>query len=122
MDDQPHVPPAVAYSVAVPDDPELPLLHVNVLNVRAGVDEFFLTFGVVLPPQFKTPAEIQEAATEGVSLEAQTLFRCAVSPETMRSIVTLMQNQLQLQSALADQLTQQRRQVQTEQGEGMRHE
>jgi hypothetical protein len=122
MDEQPQAPPAVTYSVVLPEAPQLPLLHVNVLSVRAGVDEIFLTFGAVIPPEFKTPAEVQQAAAEGMPLEAQTLFRCAVSPEAMKNFVALMQAQLQAQSAAAERLAKQRRDAQAEQQEGIRHE
>lgn len=122
MDEQSQVPQAITYSIVVPEAPQLPLLHVNVLNIREGVDEFFLTFGVVMPPEFKTAAEAQEAVAEGKQLEAQPLFRCAVSPEVMKSFITLMQTHLQLQSATAERLTKQRREAQAEHQEGMSHE
>lgn len=104
MEEKPEVPPTVGYEVVVPEARDFPLLHVNALNVRFGVDEFFLTLGVVMPPEFRTQAEAEQA---GRQLEAQPVFRFAVSRQTMAKFLALMQAQLHMQTEMIARLQEQ---------------
>jgi hypothetical protein len=88
--------------IVMPDDPALPILHVNALNVRQGGDDFFLTLGVIAPPEFASPTDLE---ARGGKLEGQPLFRCAVSRQAMASFIELMQNQYQLQTVALERQT-----------------
>lgn len=102
MDEKPEIAGMASFVIVMPDDPNLPVLHVNALNVRQGGDEFFLTLGVIAPPEFASPAE---AEAKGGKLTGQPLFRCAVSRQTMESFMELMKNQYQLQTDALERQT-----------------
>ena len=73
---QPELEPApVTFNVTFADASNLPIHHVNALGLRAGSDEFFLTSGVVVPPD---QLEAATAAEVG-HLIAQPVFRFAIS-------------------------------------------
>lgn len=88
------------FSVIMPDAPDLPIQHVNVLDVRFAPDELFLTFGVVLPPAFASEAEAE--ATNVVS--AQPVFRCAVSRQVMQRFINIMASQYENQTHLLENM------------------
>ena len=67
-------------------DEKLPTHYVNSVNIRSGLEEFFLTFGTVVPFDLTDISDL-----EGIeSIKAHPLFRCAISRSTMRQIIDLM--------------------------------
>ena len=67
-------------------DENLPTHYVNSVNIRSGLEEFFLTFGTVVPFDITDISDL-----EGIeSIKAHPLFRCAVSRSTMKQIIDLM--------------------------------
>jgi len=70
------------------NEAEVPTLFVNVLNVRAGLEEFYLTFGTALPIEVKQIEELEAVDT----VKVRPLFRCAVTMSAMRQMIDLMEN------------------------------
>ena len=64
----------------------LPTLYVNSVSIQAGLDDFFLTFGVAQPLEITTSTDLEKIE----SINAQALFRCAVSRSMMKQMVDLM--------------------------------
>lgn len=93
-------PRSVTLNVTIADASNLPVHHVNALVVRSGVDEFFLTLGVVTPPD---QTEVV-TATEIGHLVAQPVFRFAISRETMAKFLAVMAGQYDDQTKLIRQL------------------
>ena len=93
-------PTPVQINVTIADASNLPIYHVNVLDLRAGSDEFLFTLGVGLPPN---QAEMA-AVTEAGHLVAQPVFRFAISRDTMEKFLTLMANQYDQQTTLIKRL------------------
>ncbi len=94
------IPPTTTYSIVVPDAPDLPLLHVNALNLRFGIDEFFFTLGVVLPPEVKDPSQVPE----NPRVTAEPVFRFAVSRQAMQKFIDLMVTQFNNQTAMIQEI------------------
>jgi hypothetical protein len=69
------------------DDRKLITHFVNIINVRGGVEEFYLTLGTSLPIEVTKPEDLEHIDT----IEAQALFRCAVTRKTMKQIIDLLQ-------------------------------
>lgn len=67
-------------------DSDLPIHYVNVVNVRAGQEEFYITLGTVVPPEV---ASIEDL--DAISLEAHSLFRFAVSRNILKQIIDVLQ-------------------------------
>jgi hypothetical protein len=88
------------YAIEVPDAPHLPLIHINALNLRYAVDEFFFTLGVVLPPEVKDTNEL--ASIE--RLTAEPVFRFAVSRQVMQRFIDLMVTQFNQQTEMIQRL------------------
>jgi hypothetical protein len=98
---QPELEPTpVTLDVRFADASNLPLQHVNAVSIRFAKDEFFIALGVVIPPD---PPEIAAAQQVGY-LEAQPVFRFAMSRDTMEKFLALAAGQYDQQSRLADQL------------------
>src|SRR5579863_7501267 len=98
---QPELEPASeVLEVKFADDSNMTLHHVNVASIRIARDEFFLTLGVIMPPY---PQEIVTAQQVGY-LEAQPVFRFAMSRETMEKFLSLAAGQYDQQTRLTDQL------------------
>ena len=98
---QPELEPTpVTLDVRITDASNLPLQHVNVANIRFAKDEFFVTLGVVTPPG---PPELAAAQQVGY-LEAQPVFRFAMSRDTMEKFLALAASQYDEQTRLTDQL------------------
>jgi hypothetical protein len=72
--------------VVFPDVSQMPVLHVNAMNLRFSTDEFFFTIGTAVPPEF----EHAEDAKDFEQVTAQPLFRFAASRETMKQFIDLM--------------------------------
>ncbi len=75
--------------VTMSDATNLPIYHVNAMNLRGSVDEFFFTLGVVQPPDRTELSAIKETG----NIQAQPIFRFAIShftevtkPITVRKI------------------------------------
>src|SRR5579883_1955069 len=64
----------------------LPTHYVNMVNVRAGLEEFFLTLGTVLPLDITDSKDLENID----SINAHPLFRCAVSRSVMKQLIDLM--------------------------------
>ncbi len=69
-------------------DAELPTHYVNIVNVRAGVEEFFITLGTGIPPEIADIKDLDNIDT----IKAHSLFRFAMSRVTMKQVISLMQN------------------------------
>jgi len=67
-------------------DENLPTHYVNVVNVRSGLDEFFLTFGTAVPMEITDSKDLENID----SVNAHPLFRCAVSRSVMKQVIDLM--------------------------------
>jgi len=79
----PHQP---SFQVRVPlewaEDDEVPIVYANQVLVSHGGPEFFIVFGVVMPPT--NPAELPDA------LKIQPQVRVVVSRDAMPSIVNAL--------------------------------
>lgn len=76
----------VKYSVIIDDASNLPIHHVNTLNLRISLDEFYFTLGVIQPPDQSELPKITEA---GHAI-AQPIFRFAISRDTMEQFLSVM--------------------------------
>ena len=83
-------------------DAELPILFVNTVNVRPGLDEFYLTFGAAVPLEVKSVEELESIDT----IEARPYFRCAVTRTVMRQFIDAMESVYNQQSQQIDALHQ----------------
>jgi hypothetical protein len=98
---QPELKPTpVQFNITIADASNLPIHHVNVLNLRAGSDEFFFTLGVVPPPDQAEIAAVMEAGY----VVAQPVFRFAISRDTMEKFLAIMAGQYDQQTTLIEQL------------------
>ena len=88
------------FNVTIADTPGLPIYHANALVVRSGIDEFFLTLGVIVPPD---QVEAEVAAKAG-HVVAQPIFRFAISRDTMAKFLAAMAGQFDQQTSLLRQL------------------
>lgn len=96
-----QAPPVKSYLVTMPDASHLPMAHINVINVRFSGDEFFVTLGLAVPPEFQSEAE--STATETV--EATPVFRFATSRTVMDRFIRMLVDRYNGQSAfLREQL------------------
>lgn len=90
-------PPHPSFQVRVPlewsDDEEVPIVYANQVLVSHGGPEFFLVFGVVLPPA--NPGELPDA------LRIRPQVRVVISRDAMASVVkALNDNLVRYQEAL----------------------
>ncbi|MEO7019491.1 MAG: hypothetical protein ABI234_05015 [Ktedonobacteraceae bacterium] len=67
-------------------DDTLPTYYVNSVNIQAGLDDFFLTFGTAQPLNIQVDTDLSTIE----SIDAQALFRCAVSRSMMKQIIDLL--------------------------------
>ncbi len=87
-------------------DENLPTHYVNSVNIRAGLEEFFLTFGTALPLDIADIKDLENID----SVNAHALFRCAISRSMMKQLIDLMTSLYDNQLAQVEQLqTSQRR-------------
>lgn len=87
-------------------DENLPTHYVNSVNIRAGLEEFFLTFGTALPLEIADIKDLENID----SVNAHALFRCAMSRSMMKQLIDLMTSLYDNQLAQVEQLqTSQRR-------------
>src|SRR5260370_16683099 len=90
----------VNFNIIMADASNLPIHHVNALAIRSGSDEFFLTLGVVQPPDQSEVAALVEAG----HIEAQPVFRFAISRDTMEKFLPVMAPQYDDQTRAIKQL------------------
>ncbi len=79
-----HVPKQVK-TVMVGDE-ALPTHYVNSVNIRSGLEEFFLTFGTAVPLEITDTKDLENIE----SVNAHALFRCAVPRSVMKQVIDLM--------------------------------
>ncbi len=81
-------------------DKQLPTHYVNMVNARVGLEEFFLTFGTVLPLDLTEKQSLEDID----SLNAQPLFRCAMPRSVVKQIIDLMTTLYNNQTKQIEQL------------------
>src|SRR5579859_5383117 len=86
--------------VTMNDASNLPVYHVNAMNLHGSTDEFFFTLGIVQPPDRSEMPAIVEAG----HIKAQPIFRFAVSRDTMEKFLSLMAEQFEEQSRVVERL------------------
>jgi hypothetical protein len=69
-------------------DETLPTHYVNSVNIRSGLEEFFLTFGTALPLEIADIKDLENID----SVNAHAVFRCAISRSVMKQVLDLMTN------------------------------
>ncbi|SRR5712692_7612353 len=69
-------------------DENLPTHYVNSVNIRSGQEEFFLTFGTAIPLDITDIKDLENID----SINAQALFRCAMTKSMMKQVIDLMTN------------------------------
>jgi len=79
---------------------QLPTHYVNMFNAQVGLEEFFLTFGTVMPLELVENQSIEDIDT----LNAHPLFRCAIPRSTMKQIIDLMTALYENQTSQIEQL------------------
>ncbi len=67
-------------------DENLPTHYVNSVNIRTGLEEFFLTFGTAIPVEIAEIKDLEDID----SVNAHALFRCAISRPVMKQVIDLM--------------------------------
>ena len=67
-------------------DENLPTHYVNSVNIRSGLEEFFLTFGTAIPLEITDIKDLEDID----SINAHALFRCAISRSVMKQVIDLM--------------------------------
>lgn len=110
MTDEKQLPVPRPVKTVFVGEESLPTHYVNMVNVRAGLEEFFLTLGTVLPLDITDSKDLENID----SISAHPLFRCAVSRSVMKQLIDLMTD-------LYENQTQQIEQVQTSQRGGEGH-
>jgi hypothetical protein len=78
---QAHIKPTFA------GDSQLPVHYINVASVQAGMEEFFVTLGTVMPPEIKDLKDLEDLDT----IKAHPLFRFVVTRHTMKQILDVLQ-------------------------------
>jgi hypothetical protein len=66
---------------------DIPTFFVNTMNVKAGLEEFYLTLGTALPLEITNDEELKQVET----IDTEPLFRCAVTRSVMRQMIDLME-------------------------------
>lgn len=69
------------------EDPKLTTHFINTLNVRGGVEEFYLTFGTALPIEITKPEDLEQID----SIQVQPTFRCVITRQNMKQMIELLQ-------------------------------
>ena len=67
-------------------DETLPTHYVNSVNIRSGLEEFFLTFGTAVPSEIADIKDLEDID----SINAHALFRCAIPRSVMKQVIDLM--------------------------------
>ena len=69
------------------EESSLSTFFVNVMNVSAGPEEFYLTFGTLPPLEVKDVEDLNRIDT----VDAKPLFRCAVTRTVMKQMIDVME-------------------------------
>ena len=72
----------------------LPTHYVNSVNIQPGLEEFFLTFGTVVPLEITDMKDLEHID----SINAHAVFRCAMSRTMMKQVIDLMKTLYENQS------------------------
>ncbi len=67
-------------------DEILPTYYINSVNIRSGLEEFFLTFGTAVPLEITDIKDLEDID----SINAHALFRCAIPRSMMKQVIDLM--------------------------------
>jgi hypothetical protein len=105
-------------NVKFSDASTLPIQHVNTMGVHSSSDEFFLTLGVVVPPDQEEAAKVLENGY----IVAQPVYRFAVSRDTMAKFIEIMEGQYKQQTILIKELQKQRTETERRNEEEKDHE
>src|SRR5436309_12670890 len=87
MAEEKQIPQQKAVKATFVDDSSLPVPYVNIVSIRAGLDDFFVTLGTVLPPEVANIEDLEAIN----SLKAQPIFRFAVSRSVLKQVIDVMQ-------------------------------
>ncbi len=68
-------------------DSELPVPYVNIVSVRGGIEEFFITLGIAVPPEITDIKDLENIDT----VKTRGLFRFAMSRQVMKDVIEVMQ-------------------------------
>ena len=79
-------------------DENLPTHYVNSVNIRAGLEEFFFTFGTAIPLEVADIKDIENLD----NISARAVFRCAMSRSMMKQVIDLMTNLYENQLAQSE--------------------
>lgn len=88
------------------NDSGLQTVFVNAVNVRAGLEEFFLTFGTTVPLEISNIEELKQID----SIDARPVFRCAVTRSVMKQMIDVMEAIYNQQTLQIDALRQSQKQ------------
>jgi hypothetical protein len=86
-------------SVKIADASNLPIQHVNALDLRMGMGEFFFPLGVVIPPN----SQEVEVVAEARQYCSATSISFRISHDTMQKFLILMASQFDQQTILINQ-------------------
>ncbi|GAC1631622.1 MAG: hypothetical protein NVS4B11_32000 [Ktedonobacteraceae bacterium] len=81
-------------------DSELPIHFVNAVNIRAGLEEFYVTLGTIVPLEITDINELEGLQT----INANSLFRFAMTRTVMKQVLDLMQSVYDQQTQQAEML------------------
>ena len=98
------------FNIIMADASNLPVQHVNALAIRSSSDEFFVTLGIVIPPD---QSEVETAVNTG-HLVADPVFRFAISRDTMAKFLGIMAVQYDQQTMLINQMQHPNKQINQE--------
>ncbi len=77
---------------------DLPTYYVNMVNIRTSLEDFFLTFGTVVPTHYvEDPEELD-------NLKVRPLFRCAMSRSRAQDLIRLLTQCYEHQTTLIEEL------------------
>jgi aromatic ring-opening dioxygenase LigB subunit len=77
---------------------DLPTYYVNMVNVRTSLEDFFLTFGTVVPTHYvEDPEELD-------NLKVRPLFRCAMSRSVAQDLIKILTNCYEHQTTLIEEM------------------
>ena len=85
-------PELVTLTTRITNSSNLPMYHVNAIDLRYSSDEFYFTFGVASPPDASN--------IETGYIDAQPIVRFAISRDTMEQFLNVMVSQFEQQTTL----------------------
>ena len=85
-------------NVFLTGEEDLPTYYANMVNVRTSLEDFFLTFGTVVPTHFvEDPEELD-------NLKVRPLFRCAMSRSSAKDLIRLLTQCYEHQTTLIEEM------------------